>query len=177
MRCRALPCGAVLCRVVPCFAVLSLSYITDDTASWQIGWARDSMSWSVLYSVEPYLSILREQGPSSMMYRYTAAAAAVSTRMSSLGIRAVSTAKNSEAQQSTAKHSKAQRNHPCTKPRTKDVPIGVRIKKVCPYMHAASYSFSWSMELLTFASRLYAPKMSDHLLHLSFQSILPCERA
>ena len=170
MRCRALPCGAVLCCVVPCFAVLSLSYITDDTASWQTGWARGSMSWSVLYSVEPYSSILRGQGPSSMMYRYTAAAAAVSTRMSSLGIRAVSTAKHSEAQQSTTQsplHKAA--NQVCVDRSTH--------KQVCPYMHAASYSFSWTTELLTFASRLYAPKMSDHLLHLSFQSILPCERA
>ena len=47
-------------------------------------------------------------------------------------------------------------------------------------MHAASGLFSWSMELLAFASRLFAPKMLEHLLmllHLSFRSILPCERA
>ena len=30
-------------------------------------------------------------------------------------------------------------------------------------MHAASRLFSWSMELLAFASRLFAPKMLDHL--------------
>ena len=44
------------------------------------------------------------------------------------------------------------------------------------YMHAASGLFSWSMELLAFASRLLAPKMLDHLPHLSYRSILLCER-
>ena len=45
------------------------------------------------------------------------------------------------------------------------------------YMHAASGLFSWSMDLLAFASRLFAPKMVNHLPHLSFRSVLPCERA
>ena len=44
-------------------------------------------------------------------------------------------------------------------------------------MHAASGLFSWSTELLAFASRLFAPKMLGHLLRLSSQSILPCEPA
>ena len=34
-------------------------------------------------------------------------------------------------------------------------------------MHAASRLFSWSMELLAFATRLFAPKMLDHLLTTS----------
>ena len=34
-------------------------------------------------------------------------------------------------------------------------------------MHAASGLFSWSMELLAFAGRLFAPKMLDHLLTTS----------
>ena len=52
--------------------------------------------------------------------------------------------------------------------------------KVCTYyMHAASGLFSWSMELLAFASRLFAPKMLDHLPTTSvpFQSLLAGERS
>ena len=38
-------------------------------------------------------------------------------------------------------------------------------------MHAASRLFSWSMELFTFASHLFAPKMLDHILH--YMSVNP----
>ena len=76
----------------------------------------------------------------------------------------------------TAKHSKAQRDHTCTKQQTKYVPIRVRIKRSM-YMDATSGLFSWSMELLAFASRLFAPKVLDHLLHLSVIPIHSCERA
>lgn len=44
---------------------------------------------------------------------------------------------------------------------------------VYAYMQTASGLFSWGMELLAYASRLFAPKLSDHL----FRSILPYERA
>ena len=37
-------------------------------------------------------------------------------------------------------------------------------KDVCTYMHATSRLFSWSIELLAFASRLFASKMLDHPL-------------
>ena len=37
-------------------------------------------------------------------------------------------------------------------------------KEICTCMHAASRLFSWSVKLLAFASRLFAPKMLDHLL-------------
>ena len=54
-------------------------------------------------------------------------------------------------------------------------------KQVCKYMHATSGLFSWSMELLAFASHLFAPKMLDLLLfsciYMPFRSIHPCERA
>ena len=67
------------------------------------------------------------------------------------------------------------------KPSTRHVPIGVHIyqkKYVRIYTHAASGLFSWSIEVLAFASCLFAPKMLDHLLQdLSFRSILPRERA
>ena len=36
-------------------------------------------------------------------------------------------------------------------------------KEVCTYMHAASRLFFWSMDLLTFVSRLFTPKMLVHL--------------
>ena len=49
-------------------------------------------------------------------------------------------------------------------------------KQVCTYMHVASGLFSWSMELLAFASCMFEPKVSDHLPHLSSSSILLCER-
>ena len=49
-------------------------------------------------------------------------------------------------------------------------------EEACTYTHAASGLFCLSMELMAFASRLFAPNMLDHLLHLSSQSILPCER-
>ena len=78
------------------------------------------------------------------------------------------------AQHSTAQHSAvipAQSSKPSTC-RSEYVS-----KEVCTYMHAASRLFSWSTELLAFASRLFAPKILDHLLHLSFRSILPGERA
>ena len=38
-------------------------------------------------------------------------------------------------------------------------------KEVCTYMHAAPRLFSWSMELLTFPSRLFAPKTLDHQVY------------
>ena len=46
-------------------------------------------------------------------------------------------------------------------------------------MHAGSGLFSCSIpvEHLAFASRLFAPKILDNLLHLSFQSIPRCEEA
>ena len=47
-------------------------------------------------------------------------------------------------------------------------------KELCTYRHAASGLTSWSMELLAFPSRLFAPKMVDRLTHLPFRSILPC---
>ena len=54
-----------------------------------------------------------------------------------------------------AQHSTAPHNHPCTTQQTMYVPIRAHIKT---YMHAASGLFSWIMELLAFASRLFAPQ-------------------
>ena len=49
------------------------------------------------------------------------------------------------------------------------------------YMHASFRLLSWSMELLAFASRLFAPKMLDYLLTASvYRSnafFLPSERS
>ena len=81
--------------------------------------------------------------------------------------------------QQYGEHSTAQ--HSVTTPAQSSKPStcrsGYLSKEVCTYMRAASGLFSWSIELLAFASRLFAHKMLDHLPHLSFRSILPCERA
>ena len=46
------------------------------------------------------------------------------------------------------------------------------------YKHTASGLLSWSMELLAFASRQFAPKIVDlSVRHIRIGSILPCERA
>ena len=83
------------------------------------------------------------------------------------------------AHQNTAKHSSAplaaQSSIQSSTCRSDYVSKGVRT-----YMHASSRLFSWSKELLAFTRHLFAPKRLDHLLCtsvLSFQSILPSERA
>ena len=50
--------------------------------------------------------------------------------------------------------------------------------KISLYVYACGVRVvSRGKELLAFASRLFAPKMLDHLPRLSFRSIFPCERA
>ena len=147
-----------------CFAVLSLSYIPDDNASKQTELARASTFSSFSYSsvVEPSFSIFCFRGPFLILYRYTAAIVCTWYEFIVL----------EHLQQYREHSSTAQRNHPCTKQQTKYVPIRVDQKKyvrIC--MQAASGLFSWSMELLEFVSRLFAPKMSDHLHLMPFRSL------
>ena len=73
---------------------------------------------------------------------------------------------HSKAQQST--HSTAQqRNPPCTKQQPKDVPIEVRIKRSM-YVHACCVPLVLLEHgALGICSRLFAPKMLDHLLTTS----------
>ena len=59
-----------------------------------------------------------------------------------------------------------------------------RVRTRIPYVHAASGLFSYSMELLAFASRLFAPTVDVWAIYLYtyisiylLRSILPCERA
>ena len=73
-------------------------------------------------------------------------------------------------------HSTAQRSHPCTKRQTKYVPISVS-NRVNMYAPSCGVRVCWRRELLAFSDRLFTQKMFDHLLHMSFRSILPCERA
>ena len=79
------------------------------------------------------------------------------------------TAQNSTAQHSTAQHSTAQHStaqSPLHKA-AKSTGLSEYVSKevctcICTCVHAASWRFSWSMELLAFASRLFAPNMWDH---------------
>ena len=61
---------------------------------------------------------------------------------------------------STAQHSTAHRNHPLHKAANQALPCRSEYvsKDLRTYMDAASGLFSWSMELLAFASRLFALK-------------------
>ena len=81
---------------------------------------------------------------------------------------------------STARHGTAQRNHT---PARSGKPSAVRADqstyqelyvRTCVRRPGCP---SWSLGLLAFSSRLFAPKRLDHLPHLSLRSILPCERA
>ena len=79
------------------------------------------------------------------------------------------------AQQSTAKHLRTKRYT------IKHVPIRLCTTRITYVMHASSRLF-WSMELLTFTRRLFAPKMLDHILCTSVLSysnpfFLPSERS
>ena len=78
-----------------------------------------------------------------------------------------------------AQHSTAQRNHPCTKQQTKYVRADQstyqkKYARTC-VRRPGCFPGAWSSGRLQVAC--FAPKMLDHLLHLSFRSILPCERA
>ena len=78
---------------------------------------------------------------------------------------------------SVTRHSTAQRNHPRTKQQPNYVPIRVLIKRSM-YVHACGVPFVFLEHgPLGIAPHLFAPKMLDHLLHLPFRFILPCERA
>ena len=85
-------------------------------------------------------------------------------------------------------HSKAQRTtvalsrpHKAAYNQVRADQIMYQTKYVCKYAHASSRLFSWSTELLEFVSRLFAPKMLDHLLHTStchsYPFFLPTERS
>ena len=104
VRCRAVPCRAVLCHAVPCFAVLSLSYIPNNNANKHTELARASILSSMLYSsAEPLFSIFFYV----WVFFYAAPVysnsntAVVRTSMLSFSIRTASTL-NSKAQHSTA---------------------------------------------------------------------------
>ena len=133
--CCALPCCAALCRVVPCFAALCLSY---------------SMS-SNLHFMDLFLNAVPVYSNNS------SSTTVVCTTMCYVVV------------EPRAQHSTAQRNHPCTKQHTKHVSADQstyqkKYTHVRTYMHAASGLFSWRTELLALASRLFAPKMLEHLL-------------
>ena len=91
-----------------------------------------------------------------------------------------STAQHRTTQHSTAKHSTAQ--HSTAQHSTAQSPLHKAANQVraeqSTYRNEYAGLFSWSMELSAFASRLFAPKMLDHLLsipvHLSFRSIILC---
>ena len=160
---RAVQCGVVPCRAVLCRALLcSLSNIPDDSASKQTELARASMSSSIFYSSFELSFSIYFGALFFMLNRYTATS-------SSMHEYFVVEYQNRE-------HSTAQHNHPCTK-QPSTCRSGHVSKEVCTCMHGASGLFSWNMELLAFASRLFAPIFLDHLLHLSFRSIPPCQRA
>ena len=157
----------MLCRAVPRLAVISLSCIADDNANKHIELARASMPSSILFSsVEPSLSIffyglfLLSTGVQQQQYsRYHTV---VCTSMLSLSIRTASTAKHSAI--TPAQSSKPS---PCRSEYVR--------QEVCTYMHAAYSLCSWSMELLAFASRLFAPKMlTIYLLHMPVIPIHSC---
>ena len=159
-------CPAVLCRAVPCCAALccafSLSCSSDDNASKQTELARASMSSRILYrSVEPCFFPCLVGLVYVVPVYSNSSTAVVCTSMLSLSITTASTAKYSTAQHSTSAVTPAQSSKPSTC-RSEDV------SRVCTYMHAASGLFSWSMELLAFASRLLHRKCwTIYLLHLS----------
>ena len=141
MRCRALPCG------VPCFVELSLSLIPPD----------DDASKHTVFSLHfPFFN-----GPffnAVPVYSNSSTAVVVRTRMLSLSIRTASAAEHSTSQSPMHKAASQVRTDQST-----------YIKRtICVrYMHAASGLFSWNMELLAFASRLFAPKM------LTIYSVIP----
>ena len=88
------------------------------------------------------------------LYRYTAAA------VQQLCVRVCMLSLNRE--HSKAQHGTAQ--SPLHKAANKYLCRSEYVSKgVCTYMHAASRLFSWSVELLALTSRLFAPKMLDHL--------------
>ena len=157
----------MLCRAVPCFAEFSLSCIPEDNASKRAELASASMhvfehfihllsSFSIVFLTA---TNILERYTSMYTYRYVATNSSTAVYTSIYAV-------EPRAQQSIAKHSKAQRNPPCTRQQTKFVPIRVRTKNSCTYMHAASRMLSWSVELVASASHLFAPKMLDHLLYI-----------
>ena len=85
---------------------------------------------------------------------YRNIAAVVCTSMLSLGIYGSTT--------STAQHSEIT-PAPSSKPST--CGSDYISKESCTYMHAAPGLFFWGIELLAFASHLFASKMLHHLLH------------
>ena len=141
MPCRAVPYCAVLCHAVPCCAVLCCAFSFERT-DYQPGMCKyvHVRTWNH-----------KKSTPGSIQLR-----------------------------------SAQQRNEPqCSALRCRALPCGGVLchaarccavpccafssyisKEVCTYMHALYGLCSWSMELLTFASRLFAPKTLDHLPHL-----------
>ena len=81
-----------------------------------------------------------------------------------MSIRPASTAKHSIARHSTAQHGTAQSPLHKAANQVRADQCTYQNKYICTYMHAASGLFSWSMELLAFARRLFVPKILDHLL-------------
>ena len=152
----------MLCRAVPCFAVLSLANIPQDKSrqSWREPACPRAYSRHQYRKCSAFFQfLLVYSNNSSSMYGYVV--------------------EYENREHSTAKHRTAQ--SPLHKAanqvlRTSYVPIRVRIqsrseyvyKEVCTYMHAAFGLFSWSMELLEFASPY---------LHRHSNPFFPRERA
>ena len=151
-----MPCGAVLCRALQ--SVVFRAYQSTTLASIQ-SWPEPAYCrvcyTAVLSLYFPFFSMglflcctgIQQQQYSSSTYEYV-----------------VVQYQNREhtEQQSTTQHcaiTPAQSSKPST------CRSEYASKEECTYMHASSGLFSWSMELLVFASRLFAPKMLHHLIN------------
>ena len=126
---------------MPCFAEFSLSCIPEDNASKRAELASASMhvpehfihllsSFSIVFLTA---TNILERYTSKYTYRYVATNSSTAVYTSIYAV-------EPRAQQSIAKHSKAQRNPPCTRQQTKFVPIRVRTTKHM-YVHACCVQF------------------------------------
>ena len=161
MRCRAVSCPAVRCRAVPRCAVLCIALLCFLFRRYQMATLASIQSWREpacprrIYSAVYIFHFFGAFFYAVPVYRNSSTAIVCTCMYVVIEPR---------AQQSTARHSAitpAQSSKPCSC-RSEYVS-----KEVCTYMHAASRLFSWSTELLAFASRLFAPNILDHLLTTS----------
>ena len=150
----------MLCRSLLCF--LFRTYQTTTLASRQSWREPACITSSILYSS---LHFPFFKNIFLLMHRYTATNSSTGVVCTSVYV-----VVEPRAQRSTAQHSAipaAQSSKPST---CRSEYIS---EEVCTYMHAASRLFSWSMELLAFASRLFAPKALDNLLYILHASVVP----
>ena len=173
MQRRAVPCGVVpcvRCRAVPCFAEFSLSCTPDDNASKHTELAIASMyvhmssgnfrrlliitSFSVAVFIFHLFLDWHKHPRAVRMQQQTAAPQYVYSPEYELY------AVEPRAQQSTAQsplHKAADQVH---------ADQSTYQSMYCTYMNAASRLFFWSIKLLALASRLFAPKMLNHLHYI-----------